>query len=224
MNTVTSESNLHLFDPQLIQQDLESHRELWKGSLYQYDGMYFKGFPASSDELILYLVCNGERKPELMQLATRWKPGMLAWMCAKEKQELVKSAREDSRMLQKEILMVSWEFERRKEKQVFLFEESENELDVDQFADDLNEHQDLWEDVFYEMIARERFGREGTCVENIVMVASPGQSQKMFKMAQGWNPCRFRWLDTDEKVTLSLHYEFLQSFIERDFLFLTWER
>ncbi len=46
MNTVTSESNLHLFDPQLIQQDLESNRELWKGSLYQYDGLYFNGFPA----------------------------------------------------------------------------------------------------------------------------------------------------------------------------------
>jgi hypothetical protein len=111
-----------------------------------------------------------------------------------------------------------------KDKPIFQFERSEHELDVHQFADDLNEHLDLWEDVFYEIIARERFGREGTCVENIVMVASPGQSQKMFKMAQGWNPCRFRWLDTDEKVTLSLHYEFLQTFLERDFLFLTWER
>ncbi len=149
---------------------------------------------------------------------------MLAWMCEKEKQELVKSAGEDSRMLKKEILMVSWGVERRKDKQIFLFEGSEKELDVVQFADDLNDHQDLWEDVFYEMIARERFGLEGSCVENIVMVACPGQSQKMLKMAQGWNPYRFRWLDIDEKVALSLHYEFLQTFMERDFLFLSWER
>ena len=109
MNTVTSESNLHLFDPQLIQQDLESHQELWKVSLYLQDGIYFDGFPDSSDELILYLVCNGERKPELMQLAARWKPGMLAWMCEEEKQELVRSAEDDSRLVRKEILMVTWE-------------------------------------------------------------------------------------------------------------------
>jgi len=90
-------------------------------------------------------------------------------------------------------------------------------LDIHQVEKDLDENQDVWEDVFYEMIARERFGCEESCVENIVMVASPGQNQKIFKLAQGWNPYKFRWLNTDEKVTLSLHYEFLQTFLERDF-------
>ena len=108
--------------------------------------------------------------------------------------------------------------------QIIQFKGSEHDLDIHQVANDLMEHQDLWEDVLYEMIARERFGREGSCKESLVMVARPGQGQKMFEMAQDWKPYGFEWLNTDQKITLSLYYEYLEAFLERDFLFLTWRR
>jgi hypothetical protein len=70
----------YVFNPTLVHKDLEDHQDLWEAVVYEHksSGLYRQPKRASSHTMYFIVPAMG-REALLMQLASRWYPGVLIW-------------------------------------------------------------------------------------------------------------------------------------------------
>lgn len=98
----------NVFNAETVHPDLEDNRDLWNhvAYIYQTVGIYGQA-DCQVEDILYYLVVAPEMEDQLINLASRWRPGKLKWASLEERKRF--DVLKTKHTLQKsKILKVTW--------------------------------------------------------------------------------------------------------------------